>query len=160
MSREAEKSSIIIMTASDYVNSGVILTSGDSVLDPLPSHTSSNQHENVAAAIAAASGHKMLSSTMAISGCACTFLVFAKAAAGPIWALYWIHSNTQQPAPPKWTHEIKFCSIFRHKVDHKRDIRGTCTHTHTLRNTQLLQPIPKNMSEIDLYVDITLPAHT
>lgn len=40
------------MTASDYVNSGVILTAGDSERKP----------KNVVAA-AAASGHKMLSNT-------------------------------------------------------------------------------------------------
>lgn len=42
-----------IMTASDYVNSGVILTAGDSERKP----------KNVVAAAAAASGHKMLSNT-------------------------------------------------------------------------------------------------
>lgn len=49
-----------IMTASDYVNSGIILTGGDSERKP----------KNVIvppAAVAVASGHKMLSNTMTIS---------------------------------------------------------------------------------------------
>lgn len=86
MSRDGR---IIIMTASDYVNSGVILSGGDSERNPLPpflSKKNSGKQEYVAAAtaiMAAASGHKVLSSTMTYLALH-AFLAFAKAKPCPI----------------------------------------------------------------------------
>lgn len=122
MSRDGAQKKII-MTASDYVNSGVILTGGDSERNPIL------HAPNVAAAAAiAASGHKMLSSTITVSDFACIFGICKSESVSHMNALLdsFQHSKittTQAPPPPppKWTHkfQIKFCSIFCHKVDNK-----------------------------------------
>lgn len=115
----------IIMTASDYVNSGVILTGGDSERNhfPIPSHAISKAKNVAAAAAIAASGHKMLSSTVAVTGYACIFSICKSESVSHMNALldfFFRHKTT-----PKWTYkfQIKCCSIFCHKVDNKRDIR-------------------------------------